>query len=367
MKRAALIAGTAALAAVGCGTSFVPTRLSQPVVGGGPPGGSGGGLRVEARRVLVTDDLVSSGVGEDSALAVELAIANGGAAPITVSAVSFSCRMEVDATRPAETRSLTPSGGGEGQFPGQLASDESALSAVTVPPGQWRAYWVLFHGYRFPDSDVPRRIVMTVQGESGHRLELVLADPGLGNLRWQVTPARGGWMFGLQNTSLFGSHLRATAVSTELARMTRLGKLLLDVGLTSRVLVQTQGVLVSPTSSFAGTGVAARLAAPFFEWGPWHDPRRLAAYGGAQAELLVAIEPPPPPGSTMPPSYYGALSFEGGLELEIGALRVAATPFPLSYAGARPLPRWLLRLGYTHWLIGHGASDGYTTNIALSW
>jgi hypothetical protein len=324
---------------------------------------------------------------------VEVAVSNGGAAPYAVSAVSFSCRMEVDATRPAETRALTPAGGGEGQFPGQLASDESALSAVTVPPGQTRAYWVLFRGYRFPASDVPRRVVLTVQGEGGQaiawgrpgfagpsrsrgvrdpsrvptEIELVLADPALGDLRWEVTPARGGWMFGVQNTSLFGSHLRATAIATEIARTTRIGRLLLDVGLTSRVLVQTQGALVSPTSSFAGSGLAARLAVPLLEWGPWHDPRRLAAYGGGQAELLIAMEPPRAPDDNTPPSYYGALSFEAGLELELGALRVAATPFPLSYAGARPLPRWLLRVGYTHWLVGHGGSDGYTTGIALSW
>ena len=54
-------------------------------------------------------------------------------------------------------------------------------------------------------------------------------------------------------------------------------------------------------------------------------------------------------------------------ELGVGALRNAATPFPLSTVGDNPLPRWTFRLGYTHSWIGHGTSDGYLTSFRLAW
>jgi hypothetical protein len=60
------------------------------------------------------------------------------------------------------------------------------------------------------------------------------------------------------------------------------------------------------------------------------------------------------------------LAAEAGIEVDVGARRLAATPFPLSYTG-RALPRWLFRIGYTHWWVAGGGSDGYTTSARLSW
>ena len=58
---------------------------------------------------------------------------------------------------------------------------------------------------------------------------------------------------------------------------------------------------------------------------------------------------------------------EAGLEVDVGALRSAATPFPLTAAGRNQLPRWFFRVGYTHSWIGHGTADGYLTSVRLTW
>ena len=72
----------------------------------------------------------------------------------------------------------------------------------------------------------------------------------------------------------------------------------------------------------------------------------------------------PPPA---PPPAYGEGGPEVGLEFDVGALRNAATPFPLSPVGDNPLPRWLIRVGYMHSWIGHGTADGYLTSARLAW
>jgi hypothetical protein len=235
-----------------------------------------------------------------------------------------------------------------------------------VPPGQRRAYWALFRGYRFPGSDVPRRIVVTLPGADGRRLTLPLGDPARGLLRWNVPPLTSGFMFGVQNTSLYGAHLEATGIATQVARFVRVGRVLLDAGISSRVLVETRGALASSTSSFVGLGLGTHAALPFLTWGPWQEPRSFALYGGGEAQLLVAIEKARMPGDMTPPSTYGAIAAEAGLELEVGARRPAASPFPLSTV-ERALPRWLVRVGYTHWWVGRGGSDGYTTSFRIAW
>ena len=41
-------------------------------------------------------------------------------------------------------------------------------------------------------------------------------------------------------------------------------------------------------------------------------------------------------------------------------------PFPITTTGT-PLPRWFIRLGYTHWFVNGGAADGYVSSIRLAW
>jgi hypothetical protein len=274
--------------------------------------------------------------------------------------------MELDVDRPGETRSLTPAGGGEGTFPGTDAAAGAAFGQVVVPPGQTRTYWALFRGYRFPGNDVPRRITLILPGGSRAGLRVATADPAHGSLRWKVTPPSSGWMYGGQSTSLFGSYARTNGASTEIARVFRAGPLLWGLGLMSTVVVQSSGRLISPTSSFMGTGLDAHLTAPFLTWGVSQDPLQLGAYARGAAQALVSIEPPPPPGQTPLPHTYGQIDAEIGLELDVGSQAIAASPFPLSFEG-RPLPRWLLRAGFTHTWIGHGTANGYVTGIALAW
>ncbi len=262
---------------------------------------------------------------------------------------------------------MPPSVNGDGAFPG--APPEGAdLNQIDVAPGQTRSFWVLFRGYRFAGSDLPRRITLTMPDAEGRALELVLADPAHGELRWEVPPTRSAWYLGVQDSSLYGDYAQTTTISTRISRLARAGRFLWDAGLVSTLMVQVQGALRSASSSFMGTGLEAHLTLPLFPWGDPMQPIRLGPYLGRsdpdadrdRADAPAVACPPAPP-------IYGQGGPEAGLELDIGALRNAATPFPLSPAGRNPLPRWLVRVGYTHSWIGHGTADGYITSVRLTW
>jgi hypothetical protein len=355
-----LVAGVASLVAA-CGTSFVPLRVTDAVSGAGVV------LRGDVTRVWLTEDVASDGFGDDAALAVELDLHNASAETVTLTPMSFVCVMEVDAAHPSETLSLLPGGGGEGPFPGELPGERSVQAPLEIPAGRSLSIWVLFRGYRYPDSEVPRRVVVKIPGGEGQpALELTLADPARGKLRWALEAPRSGWAVGFVNTSLFSDHLDASVVGTQLSRLVRARRLLWEVGLTSSVLVQKQGALVSSTSSFAGSGLAARVAVPVVLWGTAREPRQLGFYGGGQALVLLETQVPQPAGDPALPNLYGTLSAEAGLELEVGSVHFAATPFPLSQLG-RALPRWSTRVGYTHWWVAGGGSHGYITSLRLAW
>jgi len=353
-----------ALAALGCGPSFRAAHLSQPV---SMSPMSDATISVEAGRVLVTDGVVSSGVGDDAVIAVEIGVTNAGAQPYSLSAASISCWLELSPDLPGETLSLTPAGGGEGAFPDGLAIDDMRLGSTTIPPGESRHYWVAFRGYRFPGSDVPRRMKVLIPDARGRRVTLVIADPANGRLRWEMNPPKMGLMYGVTNTSLLASGLNLTAIGGSIGEVSRAGPILWDAGLTSRLLVQQRGGLSSPTSSFMGTGVTAHVTWPFTGWGAWQDPRQVGLYAGGEAQLLIAIQPPPEKGQmAQQPSTYGTLAAEAGVEFDIGAQRPAMTPFPISWTGPS-LPRWTFRVGYTHWFAGGLNSGGYTTAIRFAW
>ncbi len=347
----------ASLAAPGCGTSFVPLRLREPATA------FAGALRVKAERVFLTDDILAGGIGDESGLVVELTLTNHGTEPYSLSVGGLSCLMEIDSRRPADTLSLLPAGLGEGTFPGDVPTEPSPRGPMAIAPGQTGSYWVLFRGYRFPDSDLPRRITVRMPGVGGPPWDLTLADPGHGRQRWKVEPIDGGWTVGLDNSSLLRDHLRATVVSTQFSRLSRLGPMLWEVGLNSSVLVQT---LPTSTSSFAGSGLGTRMTAPLLNWGTPQNPRQIAAYGGATALLLVETQSQEAVDNMTLPSVFGVLAAEAGLELVIGARRLAASPFPLSAVG-RGLPRWSTRVGYTRWWVADGVTDGIVSGLRLAW
>src|SRR3954447_2255838 len=176
------IASLAALAALGCGSPFHPVALRGPISMSPMADAT---LSVELGRVFVTGDLLASGMGEDSALAVVLGITNTGREPFTLNAGSMSCWMELSPDLPGETRSLTPAGGGEGDTPGSDL-DDLQLGSATIPVGASRHYWVVFRGYRFAGSDAPRKITVSLPDAKGRRVQLVIADPARGDLRWET-------------------------------------------------------------------------------------------------------------------------------------------------------------------------------------
>jgi hypothetical protein len=354
----------AVAATFGCGPSFRAAHLSQPVSMSPMADAT---ISVEVGRVLVTDNIIGSGMGEDTALAVEIGVTNTSRQAYSLSAASLSCVMELSPDLPGETLSLTPAGGGEGTVPTNLALDDLTLGSATVPPGESRRYWVVFRGYRYDGSDVPRKITVSLPDARGRRVQLVIADPARGQLRWEVQPAPSGYFYGAQNTSLFAPGLTASAMAGTLGLVRRAGPISWDVGLTSRFLVEPKGNLNSPTSTFMGSGVNAHVAWPFWGWGAWQDPRRVSLFAGGEAQLLIAVMHPTPAGEMAPkPIAYGTLSAEGGLQLDVGALRPAPSPFPISWTGPA-LPRWSIRLGYTHWFAGGLNSGGYMTSLRLAW
>jgi hypothetical protein len=197
-------------------------------------------------------------------------------------------------------------------------------------------------------------------------LELRLADPARGRLRWTLEPESGGWTVGFLNTSLFNNRQQATVVTTQVSRVARLSRFLWEIGVTSSVIVQTQGALNSSTSSFTGSGLAARVSAPLMLWGTTQEPRQLGFYAGGTAQVLVETQALRLSDNVMLPGVYGVLTAEVGLELDIGTVHLAATPFPLSQVG-RALPRWSAYLGYTHWWVAGAGSDGFINALRLAW
>ncbi len=348
------------LVVAGCSPTYREVRPSEPI------GATAGGLRVDVKRVFLTDDTIENGVADGMGLVVELALTNGAAGPYSLKPTALWCLMQIDPRKPTETRLLPPSVNGDGAFPG--APPEGAdLNQIDVAPGQTRSFWVLFRGYQFAGSEIPRRITLTMPDADGRALELVLADPARGDLRWEVPPTRSAWFLGVRSGSLYGGYAQATSISTEISRLSRAGRFLWDVGYVSSVLVQVKGALRSSSSSFTGVGVDAHLTLPLYAWGDPLQPLRLGPYLGGQIQTLIAMEPTPNKAMPQAPPAYGQGGPEVGLELDVGALRNAATPFPLSPTGRNPLPRWLLRVGYGHDWIGHGTANGYLTNVRLNW
>lgn len=356
-----------ALAALGCGSPFRPVILPRPI---SMSPMSDATLGVELGRVFVTRDVLKSGMGDDSALAVDLGITNTGREPYTLSAGSMSCWMELSPDLPGETRSLTPAGGGEGDFK-STDLDDLQLGSVTIAPGATGRYWVVFRGYRYAGSDVPRKITISLPDARGRRVQLVIADPARGDLRWETAPSRSGAAYGVANTSVFAPGFTASGIAAQISLVTRAGPILYDLGLTSGFLLQSKGRMLSETSGFTSTGGTAHLTLPVVTWGNGQDPRQFGFYGGAGLQLLIEVPDGDTHDSKVPPRTYGVVSVEGGIELDVGAHGApAASPFPISFSRSL-LPRWTIRAGYTHWFIGGDNVDlnsgGYASSIRLAW
>jgi len=354
------VAACAALTVLGCGAAgYREARLTQPAEL------AARGFSVEVNRVFLNEETVLDGVADGTALVVELEITNRGPAAYQLNPGQIWCLLQIDTRHPDQTRMFPPSVSGAGPFRGEVP-EVNELPVIDVPAGQMRTAWVLFRGYRFADSDIPRRITLSLPDAQGRTAELVLADPSEGYLQWAVPPTHSTFTFGVQSRALYGGYAQLQMVSTRLSRQAQLGRYLWDVGLVSTTVVQVKGVLRSSSSSFGGTGFDLHLTLPLWQWGEPAYPIRLGPYVGGEIELLIATEPTQTT-KAQPPPIYGELSPEIGLELDVGALRLAKTPFPLLADKNNPLPRWLFRVGYTHSWVGHGTADGYLSGFRIAW
>jgi hypothetical protein len=360
MKIAPTLALVAALVASACSPAYLTVRPTEPLTA------AAGRVSVEVTKLWLTEGVRDDGLDADSRLVVGLRVRNDGPVARRVSPGSFSCVMHLDPSRPGEARALLAGGGGEGEFSGELPDEGTLLGAVTIPPGQSREVWAIFEGYRFDGSEVPRRVTMTVPVDGMAPMVVTLADPARGALRWQTPPARKAVVIGLKNVSLFAPGMGGSMPTTEITILRRSGPVLWDVGIQSFLFAETQGHrLVSQTSVFTGSGVTAHLTLPVLTWGTPQEPRQLGLYAGGAASFGVEVLRPPIPEDAVP-HIYGFLQAEAGVELDIGALRLARTPFPLSLEG-RGLPRWALRVGYVHTWAGGANSGGLMTALRFAW
>jgi hypothetical protein len=348
--------------AVGCGPSYIQVKPTEPLWADARR------VHVDVTRLWLTDEARDRGLAEEIDLVVELRVRNDDARERKVSPGSLSCWMVLDARRPGDTLSLLAGGGGEGAFPGAPPAEGSMLLPVSIPPSQSRDLWAIFHGYRFEGSDRPRRVTLTVPLDDG-ALTVELADPAHGALRWEAPAAREGAVIGIRNLSLFGGGLHATVPAWELSFAWRRGPVMWDVGIASSVLVQTHGPLQSVTSSFGGTGLVAHLTVPVVSWGSPENPRQLSVFAGGSASGLIELVTPEAASSNdmkmIGPHAYGFATVEGGLEVDLGALGLAPTPFPLT-AARRALPRWFWRAGYVQGWAGGATGGGLLTNLRFS-
>ncbi len=225
------------------------------------------GSDVQVRRVFLTDETIENGVRDGMALVVELAVTNHDTIPYGLPPTGLWCLMQVDARRPAETRLLPPSMNGDGAFPGALARgggpqvDRRRARADAIVLGALPRLPV--RRQRRPAPDHARRCP-TPRGDT---LEVVLADPARGDLRWNVTPTHSTWTVGVQGGIAYGSYVQAMAFSERVSRLATAGRFLWDAGLVSTTLVQVKGALRSTSSSFTGLGVDAHLTCPLLALG----------------------------------------------------------------------------------------------------
>jgi hypothetical protein len=276
--------------------------------------------------------------------------------------------MALSPDRPAETLSLTPVNGGEG-VPLRGRPDDRKLGPITIQPGETRRAWIMFRGYRYPRSDLPRLITVSLPRDAGGKpVQLVIADPA-GGRRWEVVADRAGAGYGVQYTSLFADGMGGQALAGVLTVVSRTGPVFYDVGILTGMFAANAGRLTPVSSTFSTVGANIHLTVPVLEWGPWPAPRRLALYAGGGGQGLFGRHETAPPRT---PNTYAALSVDGGIELTLGAQAPAALPFPISFTG-RPLPRASLRLGYTHWFASSvpggtvsANSGGYMVAIRVS-
>ena len=109
----------AAFAPLACGGAFRPMTLPAPI---SMSPMSDATLSVELGHVFVTGDVLKSGMGEESALAVDLGITNNGREPFTLSAGSMSCWMELSPTSRARRGRSRPRAAAKATFKARIST-----------------------------------------------------------------------------------------------------------------------------------------------------------------------------------------------------------------------------------------------------
>ena len=268
---------------------------------------------------------------------------------------------------PGETLSLTPAGGGEGDFPeGLRPRRPEARVDDRSRRRETRHYWVVFRGYRYRGQRrAARRSPCSLPDARGRRVQLVIADPARGDCAGRSSrPRTRRRVRRAEHVAVRARvhrHGDRRADLAGLARGTDPVRPRADLG---HACSSSKGRALSETSAFTSTGGPRTSPGRSSTWGDWQDPRQFGSTRGGDAAA-------PHRSPDAAPRCHGArrrtlrrrLAAEGGVELDVGAhAPPAASPFPISYSRAL-LPRWTIppRL---HALVRRAATTSTSTAAA---
>ena len=155
-------------------------------------------------------------------------------------------------------------------------------------------------------------------------------------------------------------------MSALLARVSRAGPILWDVGLTSRMFVQQRGGLIRRRRRFRASASARTSRSPLAGWGAWQDPRQLGIYAGGEAQLLQAGAAPPQPGEPVPQPDLLRRRWSGKAASSSTSARCARHRAVSDFVFAGPSRRaGRFRFGYTLLLRATAAASQHTASPEL--
>ncbi len=344
------VAAAAALLAIcACGVPLQRATLTPTPEAPGPP------------QVRVVEVSTSRAFGETSAerFAVSLVVENRG--PRAVTFDPASARLVLEDVPASWAATLSPIESGRGDPPPALGAGKGVTRPLLVAPRAAERVWVGFGSPEGRDPGRPLRATLTIAGDLGAPMRLVLADPTGPAPAW-TEAERPAIVLG-PGFSLIGAVGGAkdwlAFVPVRLGGAYRLGPVWAGthVGLGHFSPSERPEFATTPVTEGLAIEVGITGSLALATWGAGRTRPALQAWGGLesiQARLRsVAVAFPGGPlreGRREAAFLFGPC---GGLELAV--MRTPPSTGPFLVARPEPRPHLRLRVGYVHWFGGDGA------------